>query len=77
MLVCRIVCFAQLRAGLSSVAAAVFCAASRKPELSELAVLGGSRLLKLVFVVRQHRRPSMPRRNRLTPRPSGRRTVAA
>ena len=44
----------------------------RKPELSELAVLWVVGCSSFVFVVRQHRRPSMLRRNRLTPRPSGR-----
>ena len=49
-----------------------FAQRRRKPELSELAVLGVVGCSSFVFVVRQHRRPSMLRRNRLTPRPSGR-----
>src|SRR5690606_20567039 len=50
----------------------LFAQRRRKPGLSELAVLGVVGCSSFVFVVRQHRRPSMPRRNRLTPRPSGR-----
>src|SRR6185437_2140667 len=49
-----------------------FAQRRRKSELSELAVFGVVGCSSFAFVVRQHRRLSVLRRNRLTPRPSGR-----
>ncbi|SFL29193.1 hypothetical protein SAMN05192579_12525 [Rhodanobacter glycinis] len=72
VLVCRIVCFAQLRASLSSVAAAAFRAASSQAWAFRAGSFGVVGCSSFAFVVRQHCRPSMQRRNRLTPRPSGR-----